>query len=532
MRGLPALSRRRLLAIVLGGALLISMSTLAAFPDRDAVTRAAESARWPRIPISLASGVRPLPLPRSFFGISTEYWTLPIYERRATAVEHLISLLKVPGNGPMLLRIGGDSADRTLWMPEFQFEPAWVFSLTPTIVRSTAEMVDDLGMRLILDLNLITGTPRLAAAWARAAEDALPRGSITGFEVGNEPDLYNHRYWLQTTALGHFLPTELSAAGYLQDFHAYERALAISVPGVPLLGPAIANARVDVSWIARLLRAAHRGLGAVSAHRYPFSACAAIGSRGYPTIGRVLSERASAGMAGGLRPAVRLAHAAGLPFRLTEFNSVTCGGLDGVSNTFATALWAPDALFSFWRAGVDGANLHLRANTINAPFGFTSTGVDVRPLMYGLITFVRSLGPNAELVGLHVGDRHRVDLKAWAVQVAGHQLHVLLIDKSPRSALAMLRLPKGSGPASVRRLLAPGPAARTGVSYAGWHLTAGGVWAGHSAVEEVTRGTGGYRVSVPRYSAALVTVRLPSASRPGSAPGRRSSARRRAPSRP
>jgi hypothetical protein len=38
-----------------------------------------------------------------------------------------------------------------------------------------------------------------------------------------------------------------------------------------------------------------------------------------------------------------LAHRAGFPFRLTEQNSVTCGGLAGVSNTFATALWAPAA---------------------------------------------------------------------------------------------------------------------------------------------------------------------------------------------
>ena len=41
-----------------------------------------------------------------------------------------------------------------------------------------------------------------------------------------------------------------------------------------------------------------------------------------------------------------LAHGAGLRFRLDEVNSVTCGGTRGVSDTFATALWAPDALLS------------------------------------------------------------------------------------------------------------------------------------------------------------------------------------------
>ena len=35
-------------------------------------------------------------------------------------------------------------------------------------------------------------------------------------------------------------------------------------------------------------------------------------------------------MAAGLTQAIAIAHHAGLPFRLTELNSVTCGGLAGV----------------------------------------------------------------------------------------------------------------------------------------------------------------------------------------------------------
>ena len=79
-----------------------------------------------------------------------------------------------------------------------------------------------------------------------------------------------------------------------------------------------------------------------------------------PTIGRVLSDSAVAGMASSVEPAVHLAHRAGLSFRLTEFNSVTCSGLPGVSNAFATALWAPDAVFELLRVGIQGINLHAR----------------------------------------------------------------------------------------------------------------------------------------------------------------------------
>jgi hypothetical protein len=50
-----------------------------------------------------------LNVPISFFGLSTEYWAIPIYERRPSLFESVMSLLRVRGDGPMILRIGGNS---------------------------------------------------------------------------------------------------------------------------------------------------------------------------------------------------------------------------------------------------------------------------------------------------------------------------------------------------------------------------------------------------------------------------------------
>ena len=88
-----------------------------------------------------------------------------------------------------------------------------------------------------------------------------------------------------------------------------------------------------------------------------------------------------------------------------------------MSNTFATALWAPDALFTLMRAGVDGANLHVRATAINAPFAINAGGLYARPLMYGLLLFIRTLGPEARLIGSHLTAARSLDLSAWAVRV-------------------------------------------------------------------------------------------------------------------
>jgi hypothetical protein len=61
---------------------------------------------------------------------------------------------------------------------------------------------------------------------------------------------------------------------------------------------------------------------------------------------------------------------------------VTCGGRSDISNAFATALWAPDAIFELIRTGLDGVNLHAREHAINDPFTFGSRGLLARPLLY------------------------------------------------------------------------------------------------------------------------------------------------------
>ena len=178
------------------------------------------------------------------------------------------------------------------------------------------------------------------------------------------------------------VPAALTARDYVRDFHAYAGALDQAAPQVMLAGPALANPIHHGRWVQTLINGAHRSLGLVTIHRYPYTGCPGRrGTRSYATIGRVLSPGAATGMALALAPLVDAAHDAGLPLRLTELNSVNCGGRPGVSNAFATALWAPDALFALLRAGVDGVNLHVRAASVNAPFALGPAGLQARPLL-------------------------------------------------------------------------------------------------------------------------------------------------------
>jgi hypothetical protein len=224
----------------------------------------------------------------------------------------------------------------------------------------------------------------------------------------------------------------------------------------------------------------------------------------------VLGERATRRMAHSVAAVVRMAHEHGERFRLTEMNSVTCGGLKGVSNTFATALWAPDALFELLRVGVDGVNLHVRAGAINAPFKLGVKGLEARPLLYGMALFARALGPRAQLVAMRVHGRRPASVKVWAVRVSGGGLRVLAIDEGRRGIRIQLRLP-ARGPAQVQRLRAASPASRWGVTLAGQHLGPDGRWRGRRRLETVPRTRAGYALNVPGDSAALLSVSGPAA---------------------
>ncbi len=514
-------------AITTAVALLVAL----ALPDRDGISRAVAGSplrtgsatssppdvRAPahalsRATLAIAPNADTAPVPSSFFGISTEYWALPLFARDLPVFERVLALLHVRGDGPLVLRIGGDSADHSFWHPPWRRMPNWAFALTPAYLARLRALVRHDRVKLIVDLNLVTDTPLTAAAWARAAETSLPRRSIVGFEVGNEPDLYSRRHWVAMLARSPLqadaLPFELTPSMYVQDFADYARVLGEHAPDIPLVGPAVAHPRASLPFITALIENQRPELGAVSGHLYPYSACVKRPqARDYPTVTRLLSPEATSAFSTDIASAVAVAHAAGLKFRLTEFNSVTCGGKPGVSDSFATALWAPDALFTAMRAGADGANLHVRANAINAPFAIGRGGLTARPLLYGLMMFTRTLGPEARLVRLHLSAARSLNLRAWAVRVRSDILHVLLIDKGSRAVRVSLRLPT-TAPASVQRLIASSAYARSGVTLDGQQLNHRGQWTGTPRTETITSGPGGYALMLGRRSAALISVRL------------------------
>jgi hypothetical protein len=508
---LRSIGRRAALSLVLIGLLIFGALAVRAVAH-DLVAGGASQPAGVDAEVSPASRAAAIAIPRSFLGLSTEYWTLPVDERHPDVYRRILALLHVPGDGRLLLRIGGNSSDHAIWNPGRQPLQRWAFGVDAAWIARAATVVRANHLRVILDLNSVTASPIEAASWALEAELGFPPGSIVGFEIGNEPDLYRSEGWNRRLRGTGFrlgaLPAAMTASSYAASYRAYATALTLAAPGIRLLGPALADPRRDRGWVATLLHEPHPGLAAVTLHEYPYNACAAPGRAGYPTVAKLLRPAATQTMASALAHDVRLAHAHGLPARVTEFNSVTCGGVPGVSDTFATALWAPGALFALARAGVASADLHARVFSVNAPFRFTAHGISARPLLYGLALFARMLGPRSRLVSVRVRTTPGHRLTAWAVRQGSRTLRVLLTNAGTQPVTTRLRLP-GSGVAAVQRLLAPSAWSRSGVTLAGQQLDAQARWIGRRVVQTVHPHGGAYTITVRRQSAAMVTVMLP-----------------------
>lgn len=485
----------------------IALSSLA-FTDTPRATAPA-----PTLNVSLAPRGRLRTLPTSFLGLSTESWFVEALDSDPAVLDRVLRMLRVPGDGDLSFRVGGESTEETYWdaprlgagMVSYRPDSRWLATL--------ASLTRAAHLRLLLDLNLVARSPSMAAAFAQATTQAMPRGSIAAFEVGNEPDI-GHRQIANPLTPAQKVPhtpvgwDKYSLGQYTSLFGSYTRAVRQVVPSARMAGPEIFFPGRDLSWLQKLRSADRSHLAMLAVHRYPLSSCASPAWHDYATIPRILGQGASGGLANSLSGAVQVAQRAGLPLRLTEVNSVTCGGRRGVSNTFATALWAPDTLFSMWNVGLSGVNIHMQPGDANAAFSVSSAGLVAHPLLYGMIMFARALGPGAKLAPVRTSGAPSANVKVWAVRCSGDRLKLLVLNKGGGRVNASLDL-GAHAIASLQRLSAPSPAATSGVSLAGQQLGPQGQWLGTRIIQSVSpspRGT--YTVAMPAYSGALLTLHL------------------------
>ena len=398
-----------------------------------------------------------------------------------------------------ILRIGGNTSEFSVWSPaaapiqpaaaalgpDTGRHPAPRRPVTPLAIRNLRGFLELSGWRLIYGLNMGSESPETVAA--EAAQVAGVMGArLVAFQLCNEPDLF-HQNGLR--------PADYDYPQFAAEWRRYFRVLRRRLPGVPVAGPDTAG---NNEWLRRFADGQRHDLAFLTHHYY---------AEGPPTdpsmtIGRLLSPSPRLEAEFAAADAVR--RRTGLPFRMAETNSCYQGGKPGVSDTFASALWAADLMYRLVQAGAIGVNFHGGGYGWYAPVaGTRGNGFVARPIYYGMLLFAVA-GPG-RLVKMESEGGSDGPLAAYCVRAADGTLKLVLLNKSPdRDATLAVAVP-GVKIASVLRITAPRLDDTTDVTFGGAVVGNDGAWTPTVAESLAVRG-GVVTLMVPQASGALVTL--------------------------
>jgi hypothetical protein len=379
----------------------------------------------------------------------------------------LVSLFRLLG--PSVLRVGGNLVDIVNWNPHGAGGSAR--EVAPADVLRLAAFLRATGWTALYGINLKTNTAANAAAEARFVAGALG-GSLLAFEIGNEPGGYR------------------SEQQYEQSFEQYATAIRRAVPGAVFDGPGTFD---DPGWLPGFAaREASHGLVMLGLHTYiggPRSASIArlvtAGSLGKISVDETALARAKT--ANGIRS-----------LRITEANSFVEGGVRGVSDTAAAALWSLDFLYGVAAHDGDGVNFHGGTSTQFAlnytPIAFAGLHpIGVQSVYYGgLLWTLAGTGPLrlASTVGSPL-------VSAWGIGD-----NVIVNNKCPWRVRATITLPGQARHAREYLMTGDGSLHGTALTIAGSPVDVDGRFTPDPATVPVAGRT--VAIDVPAASAALL----------------------------
>jgi hypothetical protein len=427
-----------------------------------------------------------------------------------------------------VLRIGGNTSEfcwfkanasmpePKLHVPAGNLEANWMphrlFAISPEAIDALAGFLDATGWRLIYGLNFGNSTPEKAA---EEAAYVMKKASshLEFFQIGNEPDFYHD-------AINGTRPAGWDFADYAKEWKSFADAITARVPEGRFGGPDVG---ASSSWVARFGEV-ETDLGsrlvALTGHYY---------AEGPPNDPRVTTARL---LAGNTKIPVEMklieetARRRGLVYRMTEGNSCYRGGKPGMSNAFASALWAGDYMLQLASLGCAGVNLHGGSSAfLSAGLGDHTPGLEAAktpqtmrsgfytpiatepgraigamPIFYGMLLANQFAGGKF----LHASaNMQGANVTAYAVR-HDKSLKIAIFNKDSNGSVDVSIRTMGTAKgAQAWRLEAPTLDSTDGITLAGAAIGAHGYWKPR-VVETIAISHGIPRVRVSAGSTALV----------------------------
>lgn len=511
----------------------------------------------PTAGVALAvSTTRTVTIPKNFVGLSYESHQLVDPHFFSPANRSLVAQFKTLAPAGVL-RLGGQTSEYSWWQStpsapepirparyEFRGSPegALSYPISAAAIDNLAKFLHATGWTCIYGLNLGNGSPELDIAEAVYVANALGT-HLEYFQIGNAIDLFPQNFRN---------PTTWSPQTYFNEWLALARAITEKVPTARFGGPDVATHPEWFSAFAAILEKTPNPPKVVAISHHHFAG----GPPASPqmTIPNLLSganERETIAAVASRGTAIAKEIHAGL--RMVEGNSCFAGGKPGVSDVFASSLWAADYLLHLASLGYAGANLHggdvqsivdsignaLPGESLSpkpseprpfyTPIAHTKDSYVAEPVFYGMLfaqqfagatmldvafdpTFtpvnVPAVPPPAPSADDPIGappapvkryvPKARVNANAYAAIRPDGKTIIAVINKDLTNDL-VLHL-TGVAPSSILNLTAPAPDSAN-VTFAG--ATANGDWTPHPGSAVIYFGHNA-PIHVPKASAVLL----------------------------
>jgi hypothetical protein len=385
--------------------------------------------------------------------------------------------------GSSVLRFGGNSVDKSY------------AGISTSALAGLVRLVRASGWSVLYSENLGHYDAATVTADAKAVAAALGT-HLNALACGNEPDLY-HSNGLR--------PASYTFAEYLAQANACLKAIRAGAPKAPLEGADIAGSK---TWSASYASAEAGTISWFGEHLYPLG-CG--GTRGTPqqVATQLLSPATTAKEVtefGWASADAKVAHA---NLRMSETNTACDGGVAGVSDAYASALWVVDYLLTGAEHGVDGMNFHGGLGT--GCTGYTPlcrTGASeyaAQPIYYGMV-FTHMLGSGHLLpVGVSANSS-AANIAAFALKpLTGKGLRLIIENLSQSHSATTIKVTGHAGRATVLQMTGPSLLATSGVQIQNASVAANGTIT-PGAPKTITCTKSGCSLTVNPYSAVLLTL--------------------------
>jgi hypothetical protein len=433
---------------------------------------------------------------QGFLGIATELTTIPTLSGpTADPDTPFLNLLRNLSPGaPLLLRLGGNSADDSWWAIPGVKKPPYLYTLTPRWGAEVQALLKALGGKAILGVNLEKNS-RIASAEVADYNRYVGASLIDEFELGNEPEFYPLS-----------VVNGLRGIDTIADYGKKFSNIASALGGAPLAGPGSGSSH----WLPKLgtmLSDLPSRLELVTVHAYAMKNCSLIT---HLSVSGFFARASIQGLADSIHGTVKAAAAHGKPLRVDEINGVSCGGEAGLSNSFGEALWALNVLPALWQAGVQGVNFQTIDGNLNqmitAKHSASGWRVSVEPEYYGLLTFAGATPAGSRL--LRISNPGLAHFYQFAVRAPDKSERVVLTNVGSGARTIGVTAAGTRGTGSLSLLRAKSLNATGGTTLAGQSLSSrtGQLTGTPSLTLVKPNAKGVYAVRVPAHAAAILTL--------------------------